>query len=125
MAAVEARHLVAGQRGDRRGGAGDGPAQRPVAPRLVREQVVDDVVGVVVVHRDLVEDHVALGLDVLGADQRVGDHVTEDVDGQRQVVVEHPRVEAGVLLGGEGVELAAHRVERRPRCPSPTGCPCP
>ena len=28
------------------------------------EEVVDDVVGVVVVHRDLVEDHVALGLDV-------------------------------------------------------------
>ena len=31
------------------------------------EQVVRDVVGVVVVHRDLVEDHVTLGLDVVGA----------------------------------------------------------
>ena len=77
----------------------------------VGEQVVHDVVGVVVVHRDLVEDHVALGLDVLGGEQRAGDHVAEHVDGQRQVLVEDPRVEAGVLLGGEGVELAADRVE--------------
>jgi hypothetical protein len=73
---------------------------------------VHDVVGVVVVHRDLVEDHVTLGLDVLGREQRRGDHVAEDVHGQRQVVIEDPRVEAGVLLGGEGVELAADRVER-------------
>ena len=44
---------------------------------------------------------------------RGGDHVAEDVDRERQVVVEHPRVVAGVLLGGEGVDLAADRVERR------------
>ena len=72
---------------------------------------MDDVVGVVVVHRDLVEDHVALGLDIVGVQQRVGDHVAEHVDRERQVVVEHPRVEAGVLLGGEGVELPADGVE--------------
>ena len=71
-----------------------------------------DVVGVVVVHRDLVEDHVTLGLDVVGGDQRGGDHVAEHVDRERQVLVEHARVEAGVLLGGEGVELTADRVER-------------
>ena len=41
-----------------------------------------------------------------------GDHVAEHVDRQRQVLVEDPRVEAGVLLGGEGVELTADRVER-------------
>ena len=29
-----------------------------------------------------------------------------------EVLVEDPRVEAGVLLGGEGVELTADRVER-------------
>ena len=47
-----------------------------------------------------------------GGEQRAGDHVAEHVDRQRQVLVEDPRVEAGVLLGGEGVELAADRVER-------------
>ena len=84
-----------------------------VSPQACRgEQVVHHVVGVVVVHGDLVEDHVTLGLDVLGGDREDGDHVAEHVDRQRQVLVEDPRVEAGVLLGGEGVELAADRVER-------------
>ena len=111
--APEALDLLAGQGLDRGLGAGDGPAERGVgAPGLLGEELVDDVVGVVVVHGDLVEDHVALGLDVVGGQQRAGDHVAEDVDGQRQVLVEDPGVEAGVLLGGEGVELTADLVER-------------
>ena len=109
---VEPPDLVARHRRDRRLRTRDGPAQRRVAVGLAREQVVHHVVGVVVVHGDLVEDHVTLGLDVLGRDRRGGDHVAEHVDGQRQVLVEHPGVEAGVLLRGEGVELPAHRVER-------------
>ena len=111
MPAVEPADLVGAHRLDRAFGAGDRPAQRRRAVGLAGEQVVHDVVGVVVVHRDLVEDDVALGLDVLVGDRRAGDHVAQHVDGQRQVLVEDPRVEAGVLLGGEGVELAAHRVE--------------
>ena len=59
------------------------------------------------------------------ADQRGGDHVAEHVDRQRQVVVEHPRVEAGVLLGGEGVELAADRVERDRDVHARTARGCP
>ena len=70
VALVEAADLLAGHRLDRLGGAGDRPAERRVAPGLRGEEVVRDVVGVVVVHRDLVEDHVTLGLDVLGGDQR-------------------------------------------------------
>ena len=38
--------------------------------------------------------------------------VGEDVDGERQVLVEHLDVVAGVLLRGERVELAADRVDR-------------
>ena len=48
-----------------------------------------------------------------GVDQRAGHHVGQHVDGQRQVGVQHPRVVARVLLGGERVELAADRVHRR------------
>jgi hypothetical protein len=110
---VEPRHLRAGQCLDRADGPGDGPAQRRLGTvGLLGEEVVHHVVRVVVVHGDLVEDHVTLRLDVLGREQRGGDHVAEDVDGEVQVVVEDPRVEAGVLLGGEGVELTADRVQR-------------
>ena len=76
------------------------------------EIVVDDVGGVVLVHRDLLEDDPALLLDVLRPDERIGDHIAHDVDGQRQVDVEHPRVVAGVLLGREGVQVAAHGLDR-------------
>jgi len=110
--AVELRHLVTGHRGDGLDGPGDRTSERGVLPEgLGREQVVHHVVGVVVVHRDLVEDDVALGVDVLGGDQGVGDHVAEHVHRQVQVHVEDPCVEAGVLLGGEGVELAADGVQ--------------
>ena len=92
-----------------------GPAGRAgVSPNeRRREHVVHDVAGIVVVHGDLFEDHAALGLDVSRGDQRRGDHVADHVDRERQVGVEHPRVVAGVLLGREGVHLAADRVHDR------------
>ena len=53
------------------------------------------------------------------------DDVGEDVDGERQVLVEHLDVVARVFLRGEGVELAADRIDRLGdvfgRCASP--CP--
>ena len=51
-----------------------------------------------------------------GAERRVADDVGEDVDRQRQVLVEDLDVVAGVFLGGERVELAADRVDLPARC---------
>ena len=39
-------------------------------------------------------------------------HVAREVDGDRQVLVEHLDVVAGVFLGRERVELPANRVDR-------------
>ena len=105
--------------GDRRTGqcpdAVDGPddrtPERTVAVKSGGEGVVHHVTGVVVVHGDLFEDHTPLGLDVLGGDQRRRHHVADQVHRQRQVIVQHPRVVAGVFLVGEGVHLAADRVD--------------
>ena len=108
---VVALHLGPGQRPDRRRGARDRTSQRRGPPRLLGIEVAHHVIRVVVVHRDLVEDHLTLGLDVRWGDRRGRDHVAEDVHRERQVLVEHPSVEAGVLLGGEGVELAADLVQ--------------
>ena len=44
-------------------------------------------------------------------DRRVLEHVGQVVDRHLEVPVEHPRVVARVLLGGERVEVAADRVE--------------
>ena len=107
-----ARICVAGHRLDRRDGAGDRAAERRVAPGLLGEEVVRRRRrGRRRAWRSRRGSRRARPRR-LGGDQRGGDHVAEHVDGQRQVLVEDPRVEAGVLLGGEGVELTADRVER-------------
>ena len=47
-----------------------------------RNTSAERVLGVVVAHRDLFEDHVAFELDVVGAHSAVEDHVGDQVDGQ-------------------------------------------
>jgi hypothetical protein len=86
---------------------------------------VGDVFGAVVVHRQLVEDDLTLALDIVVAQRRVGEHVAEQLDAEADVTRRHPAVVRGVLLGGEGVDVAADAVDRlrdvdrRPRraCP--------
>ena len=73
------------------------------------EHVEDAVLGVVLVHRDLFEHDLALGLQL--AHQRAPHHVGDHVKGALQVAVEHARVHRGRLLVGARVELGAHRIE--------------
>jgi hypothetical protein len=63
-------------------------------------------------HLDLFEDDALLALDVLGLQRGAHDHVGQQVDGERQVLVEHLDVVAGVLLRREGVELTTDRIDR-------------
>ncbi len=72
---------------------------------------MQQILGVVVAHRDLLQDHAALSVHIGLRVHRVKDHVAKHVDGQRQVLVQHVRVVAGVLLGCERVQLAADRVD--------------
>src|SRR5699024_10177288 len=102
-----------GQCLDRVGGAQDRPGQGGVTEEVFGEDVVDQVRGLVLVHGDLFEDHAAFGLHLPLIEGGVGDHVADDVDGQRQVPIEHLRVVAGVFLGGVGVVVGAHPVQFR------------
>src|SRR4051812_33817587 len=110
-APVVAGDRRAAHRPDRLDTAENRAPQRCVRPDGARERVVDRIARVVVVHGDLFEDHAALAVDVVRYEQRRRDHVADDVDGERHVDVQHPRVVAGVLLGGERVELTADRIE--------------
>ncbi len=86
--------------------------QRVIAPqRLVRQRqhaVVALVLGLV----ELLEDDLALALHVVDVERRGGDHVGEQVEPHLGGGGRHPGVEGGVLVGGVGVELAAHRLDR-------------
>ncbi|CKR80392.1 Uncharacterised protein [Mycobacterium tuberculosis] len=85
---------------------------RVVAEQRRQEHVRQGVLGVVVAHRDLLEDDVTFHLDIVGGTAAVEHHIGDQVDGQRQVAAEHVGVVAGVLLGGECVQFPAHRVHR-------------
>ena len=114
-----ARHVAARVEGgdhvdrrvaDHRRAADDRPPQRVAAEDGLAEHVEDRVLRIVLVHRDLLEHDLALGVDV--AERRSPHHVGHHVERRRQVLVEHPRVDRGALLVGAGVELGAHAVEQ-------------
>ena len=91
----------------------------------VGEHVVDEVVGRVVAHPDLFEDHLALRLDLVGAERGRPHDVGEDVEREVEVPVGDADVVRGDLLAGERVHVAADRLDRlrdlvraaRRRCP--------
>ena len=104
---------VAGQRLDRLDGAGDRAAQRASRPQACAAKRLcttsSGSSSCIAISSRITSRSASTSS---AREQRAGDHVAEHVDGQRQVLVEDPGVEAGVLLGGEGVELTADRVER-------------
>ena len=79
-------------------------------PVALGKDLVHEIVGRVLDHLDFLEHDLLFALDIVGGKQRIRDEVRQDVDGQRQMLVEHLDVIAGVLLRGERVELPANGV---------------
>ncbi len=106
---VEARDLGLRGIGDDRRVADDRPPQRMVRKDRVAEHVEDLLLGIVLVHRDLLEDDRALRLDL--RERRPEDHVGDHVERLREMLVDHPRIYGRGLLAGAGVQLRTHPVE--------------
>ena len=104
------RERLASERVHAVGRAENGAAERMAAPEAFRENLVDQIVGGVLDHLDLFEDDLLLFLDVVLGHQRVADQVGENFDRERQVLIEHLEVIAGVFLGGKGIDLPADRI---------------
>ena len=83
-----------------------------VFPEALREELVDQIVGGVLDHLDLFDDDLLLALDIVAREGRIPHDVGQDVERERQMLVEHLDVVAGVFLGGKGVELSADGVDR-------------
>ena len=82
-----------------------------IFPESLSEELVDQIVGRVLDHLDLFDDDLLLALDVVGTEGGIAHDVGQDVERQRQVLVEHLDVVAGVFLRGERVELSADRID--------------
>ena len=88
----------------------DGPGQGGALEHRPGQPLGAQILRVVLVHADLLQDNAPLGLHIGVVELGVEEHVAQDVRRLVQVGVQHPGVEAGALLGGEGVDLAPHRV---------------
>ncbi len=86
------------------------PPERLVAEDGLREEIVDELLRRVLVHGDLLEDDLALRVEL--RERRREDHVGHDVDRRVEVRVRHARVDHRVLARRCGVQLAAEPVER-------------
>ena len=104
------RERLASERVHAVGRAENGAPERMAAPEAFRENLVDQIVGGVLDHLDLFENDFFLFLDVVLGHQRIADQVGENFDRERQVLIEHLEVIAGVFLGGKGIDLPADRI---------------
>ncbi len=96
-------------RGDHLGFAQHPPTERVLAEDRFGEDVVNPVLGLVVVHRDLLQHHLALGVDLgIGRSEQ---HLRQQVEDVLGVLVEEARVQVGRLLAGGGVDRGAEPVE--------------
>src|SRR5579863_9494711 len=92
-------------------GAQNWLAKRMALPEVLGEYLVDEIVGVILVHLDLFYDHTALAGDVSRIEDRVENQVAENVERNGQVLVKDLNVEADALLGGKCVHVAADGVD--------------
>ena len=104
-------NLRDGDRGDHLGIAQHPPAERVVAVHGLREDVVNAILRLVLVHRDLLEHDLPLGVDLVLGQRRPEQHLGEEPEGILGVLVEEPGVKMGGLLAGGRVRGGAHAVE--------------
>ena len=97
---------------------GDGVLRtRDLAPEWVareqgvREEIVDEVVGRVVTHPNLLEDHLTLRLDLFAAESRRPHDVGQDLQSKGKVAIGHPHVELRELLARRRVHVATDRFD--------------
>ena len=103
--------------------ADDAAAERRVAEDAAAEQVEDDVGWLVLVHRDLFDHDLALGVDVL--EGRLHDHLGDHVECILEVTIEEARVDRRDFLVGGSVDLGTDRVEELVDLSSRSTCRCP
>ena len=101
---------AAADRGDDLCGADHGPAERVIPEHRLREEIVDELLRRVLVHRDLLEHDLALLVDLRERGRE--DHVGHDLERRLDMAIGDAGEDDGVLARRRGVELGAHRVER-------------
>src|SRR5690349_18642491 len=69
--------------------AADRPAERMVGKEIQIEKIVDVIVGGVLGLRDLLKNDLPLALDLLGIENGMEKDVGQEIDRERQVLIQH------------------------------------
>ena len=88
-------------------GPQDRAAERLVGEGFGLEVIEDDVVGRVFGLADFLDDDALLARQFFGIEDRVLQNVGENVDGERDIVLQHAGVIGGLFASGIGVDEAA------------------
>ncbi len=91
-------------------GAQDGPAQRMPLPEALREQLLHEDVGVVLVNLDFLKNHAPLAFNISWRKDGIQHQVRQHIEGDGHVIGKRLDVEADGLLARECVEVAANRI---------------
>src|SRR3989442_1493607 len=111
MPGPEGQQLAPAERFDGGDCPEDGPPKRVRAQGVLRVQVVEVILRVVLDHPDLFQHHLLLLGHLPGVKLGMVEDVREQVDALRQMVVQHLGVEGGALPGRKGIELPAERID--------------
>jgi hypothetical protein len=91
--------------------AEDGFAEAVTFPEIANEGFVQDELGLIGLHFYLFEDDAFFLLDVGFPEDGIEGEVGEDVEREREVLVQNFSVETDELFAGEGVEAAADGID--------------
>src|SRR3954453_11646543 len=108
---VIARDLGNRDRADHVGVSQHAATERVLAVHGGGQHVVHAVLWLVLVHRDLLEHHPALGVDLVDGQRRIDQHLGQESKRLVGVLVEEPRVQVRRFLAGRGVRGGPHAVE--------------
>ncbi len=92
-------------------GAEDRFTERMILPEILGKDLMDQILGAILVHLDFFQNHATFTNDILDRKHRIQYQVGEHFHRDRQVLVEDFNVEADTLFGGERIEIAAYRID--------------
>ena len=101
---------VAVESGNCFGSSQDRFAERVRRPKILREEFVDEIFGIVLGHANFFQDDGFFAVNFVFGEFRLENHVREDVEGFGKMFIQDAGIEADHFLGGEGVEHAADAV---------------
>ncbi len=78
-----------------------------ILPKILRKNLMHEVIGVVLIHLDLFHDHAPLAGNVIYIEDGIQHQIAEHIHGNGHVLIENFDVKTNAFFGGEGIHVPA------------------